>query len=287
MILEAEYAGVRFGGYSDRVITEFDPGEAELVTVDAQVPMGDGVLVGRDFLGGRTWGFTVTTNVDDVAGAREALSPLARAWRDPSVRLTPGAVVPLSYRVGDEWRRVYGRPGRWADMDLGVASMQGAGAVVMDFRVTDPRYFADTAKSVDLTIIPESTGGLIAPLVAPLMTAAKGGQRAGLVTNAGDTETPLVVTFHGPCRDPKIVAEAGWEVGLVGSLAYDQSVTVDGLTKTVTRSDGAQVPGMLTRSTQISRMVMPPGLSDVTFSCIDDTGTAKAVLSWRDAYTSI
>ena len=284
-ILEARIGGVAFGGQTgDLIITDFDPGDTELVTVDTQNPLNDGVMVGRDFLGARTWAFTVTSNVDDVNLARAVLAPLGAVWRDKRVRLTPGAVVPLSYRLGDVWRRVYGRPGRWADMKADLRTMQGAGAVACDFRVTDPRHYAEDESSVELTIIPKSVGGLIAPLVAPLRTRAQGGQRAGLVDNRGDADTPLKVTFYGPCRDPKVVAAAGWEVGLVGSLAYDEQVTVDALEKTVTRQDGTPVPGMLTRATQLTKAVLPVGQSDLTFTCIDDTGTAKAVLSWRDAY---
>lgn len=283
----ARIRDIEFGGRGDLIIQEFDPGDIEITVADAKTPMGDGVMVGRDFLGGATWGFTLATNRSDVEGARHTASLLGAVWRDPVLRRTPGAVVPLSYRIGAQWRRVYGRPGRWADFTPDTHAMQGVGRVACDFRVTDPRHFAEEESVVTLTIIPESTGGLIAPLAAPLRTAVKGGQRVGLVDNRGDVETPLSVTFHGPCRDPKVVAAAGWEVGLVGSLAYDVSVTVDALTRTVTRSDGAQVPGMLTRATQLSNAVLPVGQSDITFTCVDETGTAQAVLAYRHAYTNL
>ncbi|WP_346921863.1 hypothetical protein [Glutamicibacter creatinolyticus] len=283
----ARLGGIEFGGLGDLIIQEFDPGDTEITVNDANIPMGDGVMVGRDFLGGKTWGFTLATSRADVEGARRTAAQLGAVWRSPSIRRTPGAVVPLSYRVGSQWRRVYGRPGRWADPIPDVRAMQGVMVVACDFRVTDPRHFAEDESVVTLTIIPETTGGLIVPLAAPLRTAVRGGQRAGLVDNRGDVETPLTVTFHGPCRDPKVVAAAGWEIGLTGSLAYDVSVTVDALTRTVTRSDGADVPGMLTRATQLSTAVLPVGQSDITFTCIDDTGTAKAVLAYRDAYTTL
>lgn len=280
-------ADVEIGGHGDLIIQGFDPGDIEIVMADAKIPMGDGIMVGRDFLGGSTWGFTLATNRHSVDEARHTASLLGAVWRDPVLRRTPGAVIPLSYRIGSQWRRVYGRPGRWADFTPDVRSMQGVGILACDFRIIDPRHFAEEESVVVLTIIPESSGGLKWPAAGPFRFNASGGQRVGLVDNQGDTDTPLRVTFHGPCRDPKVIAAAGWEVGLVGALAYDVSVTVDALTKTVTRSDGAQVPGMLTRATQLSKAVLPVGQSDITFTCIDETGTAKAVLAYRDAYTNL
>lgn len=283
----ARLGGIEFGGLGDLIIQEFDPGDTEITVNDANIPMGDGVMVGRDFLGGKTWGFTLATNRADVEGARRTAAQLGTMWRSPSIRRTPGAVVPLSYRVGSQWRRVYGRPGRWADPIPDVRAMQGVMVVACDFRVTDPRHFAEDQSVVTLTVVPESTGGLRFPARAPFRFNSRGGARVGLVDNQGDAATPLIVTFHGPCRDPKVVAAAGWEIGLVGSLAYDVSVTVDALAKTVTRSDGAEVPGMLTRATVLSRAELPVGQSDITFTCVDETATAKAVLSYRHAFTTL
>lgn len=282
------YDGHQIGDDLDPLfITDFEPGETEIIMADTNIPMGDGTMVGRDFLGGKTWGFTLATNQNDIESARRAAGALGASWADRTLRLTPGAVRPLSYRIGDEWRRVYGRPGRWADFKPDVRAVQGLGVVACDFRVTDPRHFAEDESVVTLTTVPESVGGLRFPARAPFRFNSRGGARVGLVDNQGDAATPLTVTFHGPCRDPKVVAAAGWEIGLVGSLAYDVSVTVDALAKTVTRSDGAEVPGMLTRATVLSRAELPVGQSDITFTCVDETATAKAVLSYRHAYTTL
>jgi len=286
--LRIRYAGIELGERTGNLlITDFDPGDTEITMADTKTPMGDGVIVGRDFLGGKTWGFTLATNQTNIESARRVAGALGAAWADPAVRLVPGAVRPLSYRIGDQWRRVYGRPGRWADPKPDVRAVQGLAIVACDFRVVDPRHYAEDESVVTLTVVPQASGGLRFPARVPFRFNARGGVRVGLVDNRGDTKTPLSVTFQGPCRDPKVVAAAGWEVGLVGSLAYDVSVTVDALTKTVTRSDGAQVPGMLTRATQLSKAELPVGQSDITFTCVDETSTAKAVLVYRDAYSTI
>lgn len=286
--MRARYQGVEFGGRSgDLIIAGFDPSEAELRTADNPLPFGDGVLVGRDYFGAGSWTFELATNTKNETSALAAAGALVSAWRDPSVRLNPNVTVPLAYEVGGRWRRVFGRPGAITDPVMDVRARQGAALLVATFRVTDPVFYDDALTVVRLTIVPESSGGIIAPIIAPISTLANSGRRAGLVDNTGDVASPLTVTFHGPARNPKVVAAAGWEVGIVGTLAYDQSVTVDARAGTVTRNDGASMAGALTRATQLTKATIPPGSSELTFTAIDATGTAKVDLSWHNAHSSI
>lgn len=282
------FSGIEFGGRSGPlIVTDFDPGSSEMVVNDHQRPGRDGVMSGKDYLGGSLWAFDISTNRGDALGALESSGVLEAAWKDRKVRLNPNVSVPLSYEVGGRWRRVYGRPNNYAGPKGDVLAMQGVGKIVADFRVTDPLHYDEAESSVVLNIVPASAGGLQAPLVAPLSTLRSSEPRAGFVDNTGDADTPLVVTFHGPITDPWVRAAAGWEIGLTGSLAYDVSVTVDALAGTVTRSDGAPVAGMLTRKTRLSKAVLPVGQSELTFGGADITGTATATLSWRNAYQSI
>ncbi|OMH30658.1 hypothetical protein [Tersicoccus sp. Bi-70] len=281
------FGGVDFGGLSSLLVTGFDPGAADVRDGDAPRPQRDGVLTGRDYLGGATWAFDIITNTRTLGTALAAAAALEAAWKDRKVRLSPLAAVPLSYEMDGRWRRVYGRPGKFVGPTGTVRALQGGGSVTADFRVTNPLSFDDDLSSVTLTIVPASTGGLEAPLVAPLSTVRSSAPRAGLVVNTGDAPSPLGVTFYGPVTDPWVRAAAGWEVGLTGSLAYDQAVTVDPLAGTVTRQDGAPALGMLTRATRLSGTELAPGVNELTFGGTDPTGTARAVLSWRNAHYSI
>lgn len=282
------FGGVEFGGWGNSLlVTDFDAGSSELVVNDHQRPNRDGIMSGRDYLGGKTWAFDISTNRDDVLGALEASGALEAAWKDRKVRLAPNVNVPLSYEVGGRWRRVYGRPRNYAGPKGDVLAEQGLGRIVADFRVNDPLHYAEEESSVSLTFVPASTGGLVAPLVAPLTSRRTSGERAGFVYNLGDEQTPLKVVFHGPIRNPYVRAAAGWEVALDGTLAYDVSVTVDALAGTVTRSDGASVNGMLTRKTRLSTALLPVGQSELTFGGIDATGTSSVDLVWRNAYQSL
>lgn len=286
--MEFKYRGVSFGGRTGQIlVTGFDPGAVEINSQDADRPQGDGILPGKDFFRGRTWGFDLVTNAKSLAGTLAADKALASAWAAEEIRLNPGRTEALQYLLDGRWRRVYGRPGRYQGPKGDVRAKQGVGQITADFRVMDPLYYDETEKVVVLNIVPGGTGGLIAPLVAPLTTERSGAVRAGLITNTGDAPTPLTVTFHGPVTNPWVRATAGWEIGLSGTLAYDETVTVDARARTVTRNTGTSAPGMLTRATQLTASRLPVGPSEVTFGGVDPSGTAYAELRWRPASTSI
>lgn len=282
------FSGVDFGGRSGSLIVSgFTPGAKEIRGSDLPRPNRDGTSAGRSFLGSATWAFDLSTNEHDLAGALANAGALQSAWEDPAVRLSPNVLVPLGYELNGRWRRVYGRPDAFTGPKGDVLAKLGVGKVTCDFKVHDPLHYDDDESSVTLTIVPASTGGLMAPLVAPLSTVRSSEPRAGIVTNAGDASTPLKVLFKGPVSNPWVRGPGGWEVGVIGSLAYDESITVDPLAGTVTRQDGQPANGRLTRKTRLSGTLLQPGVTELTFGGTDLTGTATAKLSWRNAYTSI
>jgi len=280
------FDGVEFGDKLPLFVTEFDPGPAEIRSGDTSQSQRDGTIPGRDFLGSRTWAFSISTNKRDLAGALAVESSLAAAWMDQKHRLNPLLMVPLSYELDGRWRRVYGRPDKYAGMVGDVLAVQGRGRIECDFRVLDARYFDETETVLQLPIVPASTGGLLAPLVGPLSTLRSSAPRAGYVDNKGSAPTPLKVVFRGPITDPYVRAAAGWEIALKGTIAAGQSIVVDAFAGTVLRGN-APVAGMLTRKTRLSSAVLPRGISDLTFGGIDPTGTALVELRWRSAHYSI
>lgn len=283
-----DLAGTTFGDdpFGPLLVTKFDPGAADLRTNDVDRPHGDGVIPGRDYLGASTWTFEISTNGSSAADALAADAALARVW-SLGRALAPGQTMPLRYELGGRWRTVHGRPRRYAGVNEGVLTRQGAGRITCDFLVTDPARYADAAQKITLTIVPPSSGGLRAPLIGPLTTTRSAAPRAGLFTVGGDAPAPVTVTFHGPIRDPWIQLSGGWLLKLSGSIAYDQAVTVDPRAGTVTRQDGAPVPGMLSPRSRMADLRLPPGPAEVTFGGVDATGTATVDLTWSDAYTSL
>lgn len=282
------FNGVEFGGRDGALlVTGFTPGPAETRPGDQPAPGRDGTIPVQDFLGSATWAFDISTNREDLTGARASGAALEAAWKDPAVRLDSTVKVPLSYELDGSWRRVYGRPGQFAGVGGDLLATLGAGRIVADFRVLDPLHYDEDETATVLTIVPATTGGLQAPLAAPLSTVRSSAPRAGMVNNGGDAATPLKVTFHGPVADPWVRSADGMEIGLTGSLAYDQTVTVDPLAGTVTRQDGSPAAGLLTRKTRLTGTLLQPGPTELSFGGTDPTGTAKATLSWRNAHTSL
>lgn len=280
------FDGVEFGDKLPLFVTDFDQGTTEYRTNDTERSQGDGMIAGRDFLGGRTWGFSVSTNMRNLPDASALESRLAAAWHNPKHRNKSLALVPLSYELGGRWRRVYGRPSRYAGIRGDIQAVQGHGRIECDFRIHDPRYFDDVETVLPLPIVPASTGGLMAPLVAPLSTVRSSAPRAGFVDNTGTAPTPLKVIFKGPVVDPYNRSAAGWEIALNATILPGQTVTVDAFAGSVLRGN-APAAGLLTRKTRLSSAVLPTGISDLTFGGVDPTGTASVELRWRNAYWNI
>ncbi|MGP7815343.1 MULTISPECIES: hypothetical protein [Micrococcaceae] len=284
--MKFRFDGLTFGTDTALVNTSFNSGTSSLRIGDAERSQRDGVIPGRDFLGGKTWGISLTTDAVDLASAISLESALASRWHDPKHRLTPLTMSPLSYELDGRWRRVYGRPDRFSGSNGDIRAQQGGARIDCDFRLMDSRHFDESETVLTLPIVPASTGGLMAPLVGPLSTVRSSAPRAGYVDNKGTAATPLKAVFKGPITDPYVRAAAGWEIALKGTLLPGQSVTVDSFAGTVLRGS-APVGGMLTRKTRLSSAVLPVGISDLTFGGVDPTGTALVELRWRNAYYSI
>lgn len=132
------------------------------------------------------------------------------------------------------------------------------------------------------------SGGIVWPAVWPLewselVTADT------LVTNAGDTDTWPIITFHGPRHEPSVeYVGTDVSVGLAATLRHDERVTVDTRpwARTALRHDGASYAGAL-RGSRLAELALPPGSTEVALRGRDDTGLSFATIEWRDAYVSL
>ena len=286
---EFEIDGYRFGCDHPVAVLDWDTGVREVRVQDVDRPGAHGVLFGRDYDSPPEWTFTVRAkNQQDKAAAFDTVSEFRQAWQGQQ---QVGGMSVLKYGLPGRERKVYGRPRRWSlDQEAPKQGINiGRIAGLCTFQLSDPRSFGADGEStgeVSLTLVPESSGGIIFPLVFPMTTTVSGGVRAGFVSNGGDAPAPVTVTFYGPVSNPKIYGD-GWEIGVTGNLAYDETVTVDALARAVRRQDGANVGGRLTRGTRLNRAALEPGQQEIKFTGGDSTGTARAVVSWSDAYWSL
>lgn len=285
-----ELDGFRFGGDSDSFVCPpggFDPGAKGWRTQDQDSPVGDHTNFGRDLLSPPTWAWSLTSNMDTLEEALEAVEEVESKWLGLSVRDRPSAVMELRYRLAGRDRMVYGRPRRFSH-DLTPLAWQGVVNAVCDFARVDTLHYDDVVRTADLSILPGSSSGLTSPLVGSLSTVS-GGEQASAVGGVGGTApTPITVLINGPITNPYIEGE-GWRLTLNTTLEYDQSVLIDTrpFANTVTRNDGVSLAGALTRTSLLSKARLKPGSTVLRFGGKDVTGTATASVKWRPAYYSL
>lgn len=292
MPFRLKYRGMTFGGESDSLVVteELTPPTFDLRNEYQDKLGADGQLASRDWVGAGSWQMTIISNLNDLASGVDAFGALEQLWRDRSVRNST-ATVPLDYSLndGETWFRVYGRPGQWTSLTDGDGRvMQGVVTGDVEFKQLDPAHYSAAEHRVVIPVVPASHGGIVAPLVAPITTVASGEPRVGGIDNAGDLSSPARVVFHGPCTNPVLTTDKGYKIGYVGSIAYDQTVTISAWDSTIIKTPPrASVAGDLDRRTRLSRLVVPSGHSEWYFEATDATGTASATVYWRDAYTAM
>ena len=280
------YGGVTVGETSQGLfLTEVELDLGDMRTGDAEWPLRHGSRPGVDYLESGTLTLTLCSSpgARDDAAANAAVSEFVRAWR-LGLREGPGRLAPLWVSVGGRSRVVYGRPGRLAPPAPGSNAMkQGVAMLTAEFRILDPLVYAADATETSVSVVPKTLGGIIAPVFTPIKTTLTSDTSYRFVTVEGDADAPFSVTFHGPATDPKVTVN-GTEVGLVGNVAYDEDITVDGRARTVELANGDPAAARMSRGTRIDRMLLPPGEHEIAFTATDRTGTARATVSVTPAF---
>ena len=281
--------GVTMGGRSGPlIITDFTRPVTEKRGEFTDRLHGHGQESSRQWLGGRTWSWTLATNGHSLEESVEMAESVEKVWLD---RAYMGATdpVPLEYSLDDgrTWSRVYGRMGRVTSMTPDVRAMQGVGLLDLEFLQTDPRHFSSELHRTEITATQAEVGGWVFPLEFPITTVHTGQARAGSLFNGGDLPAPVTVTFYGPFSQASVTTGTGYRLTYTGPVAWDQYVVVDPVAQTVLLNGKRSVPGRLGVHSRLGDLTVPPGHSEWLFQATDLTGTARAALAWRDSYTSM
>lgn len=257
-----------------------DPGYPEVRSQDADNPVGDGRLFGRDFLTGPTWTLDLVVNTGSSAEARQALGELVRRWR--AARTVAGKESVLRYRVGGETRLVFGRPRNLAPDPAGIDS--GAITATGTFVCSDHLHYGDDQRTLaQLRLVPPPTGGFVAPFTAPIVTASTGELQGVIDDVGGDAPAPFTARIKGPVTNPYLTGD-GWRIELRTTLAHDETVTIDTRKNTVLSNLRGSLGGTLTRYSRLAAARLLPGPDRVSFGGVDATGTATATITWRPAF---
>lgn len=288
--------GVVFGTEDTGYLTLTRPtiGGAEIAGSDLPRPQEDGIMLGRDFRGSKTYTFEVGVLTDALSvGAVDPhqanldyLNSLEATWVDDKWRSSPRAMAMLRSCEAGRTSRCYGRPRRWEEA-VGNFTRLGYTPVMADFQLIDDRWYADVESVVEVFAPPStSIGGLISPIISPITTTLSTTSATQFADVGGFRSTWPVVEFHGPIQRPELRI-GSMAIGLSINLGIGEVVTVDPRPwqRTVLRqSDGAGFAGKLSRATPVMRkMLMRPGRYACTLHGSDASGTAFARLRWRDA----
>lgn len=283
-----ELGGVAFGIRSDITVEDggFDTGSAEWTDQDRDYPGRPGTAFGVDTLRGPTWAWNLSVDKEDDVGALEALGTLASAWR-PKGAGTPGFVVALRYGIAGRFRRVYGRPRRWAAPPSN-RILGGYIPITCEFKTADPLHYDDTEGSIIMGIASQSDGGFTFPVTFPVDTLPNS-QRVGQIQSFGDADTYPIITIDGPATNPWVASDT-WRLEFKDfELTAGQSVEIDTRpwAMTVLRDGNASVAHKLARRIRLSRIKIVPGVQEITFGASAASGSAQCTIRWRDAWNSL
>ena len=264
-------------------VEDLDTGSRSVVDRDVQVGLDGFVAMGRDVEVPPEWTLSMWIDSSPGAPSRGALARLRQLW---GRRYGVGEVSTLVYTLDGLTYRVYGRVRRFgvdSERDLvrsGMADVSGT------FQLAWPMVFEDVERSVELSIVPVSTGGLRSPLISPLRSQSSSGVRPGAVVNDSRVEVPVVVEITGPISDP--VVSGPWGTLRLGlSIPAGSTVVVDGFSRTAYwKNGGAVLSGVLGRRFFMSRLKLPPGSSSIQFSAGSSSGSARLKVRWRGAVQS-
>ncbi len=268
-------------------VQTFSFGAAANRTQDAVIPGHDGERFGVDTLSGRLITLDLNTDCYTEDEGLDALDVFEGAWDAEGVRREPGAVSVLRWRRGGRVRRAYGR----SRDCLPDHSMDWTGniPITATFRTVEPRFYDDTERTESVPLVPEEIGGLIGDIIGDIIASGQGvGTRGFDIGGTRPTWTPIVI--YGPISNPSLEFVDQWSLALNLTIGEGDGVLIDPTpwNRDVRRlSDGANLAGKLTADSRIlSAMQLAPGHHEAILRGVDPTGTAQAVVFWRDCYAS-
>ena len=281
-----EIDGVTFGGPYDRVkIVKVDFPVPSWGTEDSDNTFTPGLMMGTDLLRPGQFVFELRTDTYTIDNAKAAAEELAAAWLRGGTR-KPGDMSILRYRVGNRVRRVYGR-GRNYSHDFDQWSYSGTSPILASFDMDRHLFFDDLERDVLVGYTPPVTGGLVAPLSAPLTATGTGATGVGgFIGDVGGTApTPVVIELHGPTQYATVVGDT-WSVEYAKPIAADQVVTIDTRHpySLVYDNFGRILNGNLSWKTNLQRATITPGSEMISYKGYDTTNTSYARVKWRAAY---
>jgi hypothetical protein len=154
-----------------------------------------------------------------------------------------------------------------------------------------PNPYWLTEEKVDQLVVWE--GGLEFPLELPTFFAQQSTNKAKILFNDGDVETPIFVTFHGPATAPiRIVnVTTGEFIEVNQSLLHGERLEISTAfgQKRVTKvlADGTEVNAFHYISLDSTFFQLIPGNNLLDYSTGADYERAAVKITWRNRYLAV
>lgn len=283
------YDGVllQFGEGTPYRLTAFRPGVASIRAGDQDRVRGDGRNWGRDYKSAPTHeiGMAVlgegATQAEREADVRRLVSELARVWSADAVLSRSGAVAKLTL----DGKTIYGRPRTYTPEWDGL--WDGTSEPTLEWAATDHLFYG-VEESISFGLVPEFTGGLKIPAVAPFVFGGGTGNANRVITVKGDAPVYPVFELRGPIQDAYVQVVGVGRLQLRGPVEYDQTLTIDCRPPRGIYLNGNPHPGALhPAGDRLSDMRLFPGAHSVLFGGYDPTGTSSLTVRVVSAYQSI
>lgn len=154
----------------------------------------------------------------------------------------------------------------------------------LQFEATDPRRYSAALLSA-VTAPPVASGGITWPVTWPLTWPAGSAGGSVNIANAGDYNTPLIITIRGPLTTPAIYRQDSGDVlELNTTMAAGDVAVIDTLAGTIT-INGTVTQTLLTdRSAPVTSFLMPPGSTGLALRAAVTDPSASVTVTWRSAY---
>lgn len=268
---EVSYAGYTIGGDTDFALMEIR-GLLDLPPLraaDHAQLRRDGEYPGDTFLGPKN----IDILMDLTAKTESEFSILVTAIRDmtnPKREESP-LVFKIPSAFGGAEVQFMARPRR-RNINVDLSYLYRNTAVPISFKATYPYAVSTTLINTGL-ILTEEAGGRTYPRTYNLTYPTTSSGSSATITNAGNNDAEVVLTFTGPLTKPKAtLTDTGEYLEFDLSLVAGQQLIVDTRSRTVLLEGTANRSGTITSGS--TWWSLPPGTSSVAFTAsLFETGT--------------
>jgi len=232
----------------------FSP-ESRVTTTD--VPFADGAEISHVFFGARILHGVGSVIAPTWAALDQAIRRLHATTRlvDPTA---PGLFV--GRETDGDWGCSVLRGGKTA-ITSRHGTPGGQSVAEFDFLLIagDPHKYA-TVPTVVAVQSSTLAGGFASPFTSPVVSTPDTDTltATSTSTNAGDLDTPIVVTFHGPLTGPLLVDRvSGRRLGLTVDVPAGRTVVVDAQYQTVMADETSLYSALDPTSSPLDTLVVP------------------------------